>query len=155
MSTAFGLAPLRSREPELFRNLNRLSRLFGEPFGPFSVPFEDNLATRGWFPTCDVYETDAELVMKMDVPEVKKEDIKVNMDGNILTIKGERKFEKDVKEENYHRVERSYGEFTRSFTLPPTVNPNTTFAECKDGVLKITLKKREEAKAKTVEVNVK
>ena len=156
MSSSFGLAPIRSREPEPFRTFyNRLNRLFTEPTGPFALAFEDNLATRGWTPTCDVYETETELVMKMDLPEVKKEDIKVNLEANLLTITGERKFEKDIKEENYHRVERSYGEFLRSFTLPPTVDPNTMAAESKDGVLRITVKKREEAKAKTIEVKVK
>ena len=159
MSSGFGLAPIRAREllgPEPFRALqNRLNRIFEEAFGPLGLAAEEDLGIRGWTPSCDVYETDAELVLKLDLPEIKKEDIKVHVDGNVLTIRGERKLEKDVKKENYHRIERSYGEFVRSFTLPPTLDPNTLTAESKDGVLRITVKKREEAKAKAIEVKVK
>jgi len=159
MSSRFGLAPKRSREllgPEPFRSLqHRLNRFFEEAFGPLGYGAEEELGIRGWAPSCDVYETENELVLKLELPEVKKEDIKVQVDGSVLTIRGERELEKDIKKENYHRMERSYGEFVRSFTLPPTLDPNTLTAESKDGVLRIALKKREEAKAKTIEVKVK
>jgi HSP20 family protein len=129
--------------------------LFEEAFGPLGFAAEEDLGMSGWYPSCDVYETENELILKMELPEVKKEDIKVQVDGNVLTIRGERKLEKEVKKEDYHRLERSYGEFVRSFTLPPTTDPNTLTAESKDGVLRIAIKRREEAKAKTIDVKVK
>ena len=158
MSSGFGLAPMRSRDlfrSEPFRALqHKLNRLFEDTFAPLGF-LEEDLGMRGWSPFCDVYETDSELVLKLELPEVNKEDIKVHVDGNALTIRGERKLEKEIKKENYHRMERSYGEFVRSFTLPPTVDLNTLTAESKDGVLRVSVKKREEAKAKAIEVKVK
>jgi HSP20 family protein len=159
MSTSFGLAPIRKREvtlPEPFLALqNRLNRIFGEPFAPFASPIEEGLLVRGWVPTCDVYETPTQMVIKLELPEVKKENIHVLIEGNILTISGERKLEENIKEENYHRLERSYGEFVRTFTLPPTLELNTLTAEFNEGILKVVIQKREEAKAKAVEVKVK
>ena len=89
------------------------------------------------------------------MPEVKKENVYVSIDNNLLTIRGERKFSEETNKENYHRVERSYGEFMRSFTLPSFVDANTVNAEFKDGVLRVILAKREEAKPKQIEVKVK
>ena len=159
MSTSFGLAPIRKREaalPDPFLALQRrLNRIFGEPFAPFAFPVEEGFLVRGWVPTCDVYETPTQMIIKVELPEVKKENIHVLIEGNILTLSGERKLEENIKEENYHRMERSYGEFVRSFTLPPTLELGTLTAEFVDGVLKVIIQKVDGAKAKTVEVQVK
>src|SRR5215470_2194671 len=159
MSTSFGLAPIRKREvalPDPFLTLQqRLNKIFAEPFAPFGFPIEEGLLVRGWVPACDVFETPTQMVIKFEHPEVKKENIHVLIEGNILTLSGERKLEENIKEENYHRMERSYGEFVRSFTLPPTLELGTLTAEFVDGVLKVIIQKIERAKAKTVEVQVK
>ena len=159
MSTSFGLAPIRKREvavPDPFLTLQqRLNKIFAEPFGPFAFPIEEGLLVRGWVPTCDVFETPTQMVIKLELPEVKKENIHVLIEGNILTISGERKLEENIKQENYHRMERSYGEFIRTFTLPPTLELKTLTAEFIEGVLRVVIQKREEAKATAVEVKVK
>lgn len=162
MSTGTHLAPTKSfrnyvaTDPlRLFRN--RANRLFEEPFSLFRpfMPFvEENLALTAWTPLCDIYETEKELVLKVELPEVKKEDVHITLENNVLTMRGERKFEETTEHENYHRVERSYGEFMRSFTLPTNVNPHKINALFKDGVLIVTLPKREEALPKQIEVKV-
>ena len=115
----------------------------------------ENWSLATWMPACDIYENNNEIVVKVELPEVKREDVRVSIENNILTIHGERKLSEETKKENYHRVERNYGEFTRSFTLPGFVDTNKVNAEFKDGILRVTLAKREEAKPKYVEVNVK
>jgi HSP20 family protein len=141
----------------LFRSFDqRMRRLFGEGFGRFLEPLpEESWSITTWTPSCDIYETDNEIVVKAELPEVKKENIYVGLENNMLTIRGERKFEEETKKENYHRVERSYGEFMRSFMLPSFADPNKINAEYKDGVLRVTIAKREETKPKQVEVKVK
>jgi HSP20 family protein len=132
-----------------------------DPFRPFEERLsrfsegEENWSLATWAPACDIYETDNEIVVKAELPEVKKEDVYVSIENNLLTIRGERKFSEETKKENYHRVERSYGEFMRSFTIPSFVDANKVNAEFKDGVLRVTLAKREEAKPKQIEVKVK
>ncbi|HEV2341056.1 MAG TPA: Hsp20/alpha crystallin family protein [Candidatus Acidoferrales bacterium] len=123
--------------------------------------FESNFPSRGsestltaWAPAVDVYETENELVIKADLPDVSDKDLDVRVENNMLTIHGERKFEQKVKEENYLRMERSYGSFSRSFSLPNSVNTEAIKAEYKDGVLNITLPKRAESKPKQVKVAV-
>jgi HSP20 family protein len=120
------------------------SRLFGggEP------------STRTWAPPVDIYETDNALVLKADLPGVDPKDVEIRVENGVLYLKGERKFEKEVKEEDYHRVERSYGAFTRSFSLPSSINTEQVKAEYKDGQLTLTMPKREEAKPKTVKIEV-
>jgi len=108
-----------------------------------------------WAPAVDIYETENEIVVKAELPEVKKENVKVTLEDNILTVRGERNLEAETKRENYHRVERRYGEFVRSFTLPAIIDPATIKAEFKDGMLRVTMSKREEAKPKQVEVTVR
>jgi len=115
-------------------------------------PEESALTT--WAPSVDIFETENELVFKADLPEVNEKDIDVRIENNMLTIRGERKFEQKVKEENYLRMERSYGSFTRSFSLPATVNTEAIKAEYKDGVLTVAVPKRAEAKPKQVKINV-
>ncbi len=105
-----------------------------------------------WNPSVDVFETDNEVVFKAELPGMDAKDIDVKLENNILTLKGERHFEKEAKEENYHRVEREYGSFSRSFALPTAVNGDKVSAEYKDGVLKVVLPKKEEVKAKPIKI---
>jgi HSP20 family protein len=117
--------------------------------------WEENWSLTTWAPVCDIYETDNEIVVKAELPEVKKEDVHVSIENNLLTIRGERKLSEETKRENYHRLERRYGAFTRSFTLPSFADTSKINAEFKDGMLRVTLPKREEAKPKQIEVKVK
>ena len=139
---------------EPFRGLSTLqdqfNRLFNESFRTHS----EESALTSWAPAVDIYETPNELVVKADLPDVNEKDIDVRVENNLLTIRGERKFEKSVSEENFLRVERTYGAFSRSFSLPNTVNPETIGAEYKNGVLTVTLPKREESKPRQVKVTV-
>lgn len=114
----------------------------------------DNSALTTWAPAVDIYETENELVVKADLPDVSEKDLDVRVENNMLTLRGERKFEKKVNEENYLRVERTYGAFSRSFSLPNTVNNEAIAAQYKNGVLTVTLPKRAESKPKQVKVNV-
>ena len=141
-----------------FRALqHRVNRLF-EDFGIFSSvpPFiEEGLAFATWTPACDIYENEHEIVIKVELPEVKKEALQVTVQNNLLTIRGERKLETETNKEDFHRVERNYGEFLRSFTLPAIIDPTRINAEFKEGLLRVVLPKREEVKAKEIEVKVK
>src|SRR5947208_16805566 len=103
-----------------------------------------------WAPAVDIYETEQELVVKADLPEVDPKDLDIRVENNLLTIRGERKFEKNVNQENYLRVERAYGSFARSFTLANTVNAAAIQADYQNGVLALTIPKKEEAKAKQI-----
>jgi HSP20 family protein len=115
---------------------------------------EQGATSRPWAPSVDIFETDNELVLKADLPDVKMENIDIQIENGTLTLKGERKFEKDEKNKGFHRIERSYGSFVRYFTLPETVNTENVRAEYNNGVLTITLPKKEVAKPKTVKVQV-
>jgi len=119
----------------------------------FATPRED-VALKAWTPAVDVYEDENAFLIKLDLPEVSRDDVKVTLNENTLSISGERRVENEEKRENYHRVERSYGQFFRSFTMPPNVNTGAINAQFKDGVLRLTLPKREEAKPKQVEVKI-
>jgi HSP20 family protein len=126
--------------------------LFNDTLSRF---FDDGeLGTRTWAPAVDIYETDHDVVLKAELPGVDPKDVEIRVEDGTLYLKGQRKFEIEVKEENYHRVERSYGSFTRSFALPSSVNSEKAKAEYKDGLLTLTLPKREEAKPKTIQINV-
>jgi HSP20 family protein len=114
----------------------------------------ENSAITSWAPAVDVYETENELVLKADLPGVDEKAIDVRVENNMLTVRGERQFETKVKEDNYLRVERTYGSFSRSFGLPNTVNTEAISAEYKNGVLTVQLPKRAESKPKQVKVNV-
>ena len=154
------LAPTRSiREManfDPFRQIQeRLNRVFGENMDFFKPMAGENWSLATWTPACDIYENDHEIVVKAELPEVKKEDVHVAIENNVLTIRGERKFSEETKQENYHRVERSYGEFMRSFTLPNFVDNTKVNADFKDGILRVTMAKREEAKPRQIEVKVK
>ena len=125
--------------------IDRLNRMFANFYG-------DSL-DRGWMPAVDIYETDQrEVVLKAELPEVKREDINITFENGVLTIRGERKYDDDVKRDNFQRMERHYGAFSRSFTLPATVGASRISASHKDGVLTIRLPQRDEAKPKQIHV---
>jgi len=140
---------------EPFRGLSTLqdqmNRLFADTL--FRGHSNESALTT-WVPAVDIYETEDALVVKADLPDVNEKDLDIQVENNILTIRGERKFERDVKEDNYLRVERAYGSFSRSFSLGNTVNTEAIKAEYRDGVLTLTIAKREEAKPKQVKVSV-
>jgi HSP20 family protein len=151
------MQPTKNLLMDPFRLFPAVTRMFEEPLAMFRpmLPLEESYwPIAAWTPLCDVFETDKEVVLKFELPEVKKEDVKVTMDNNVLTLKGERKFEKETNRENYHRVERHYGEFMRTFNVPMFVDAAKINAEFRDGVLVVTLPKREEAKTKEIEVKV-
>jgi HSP20 family protein len=129
---------------------DHINRLFSEAFD--RTTDESNLTS--WAPAVDIYETEHELVVKADLPEVDPKDLDIRVENNILTIRGERKFEKKVNEDNFLRVERSYGSFSRSFSLANTVNAEAIKADYQNGVLTLSIPKREEAKPKQIKVNV-
>jgi HSP20 family protein len=129
--------------------MNRLSRESYSPEGP-----EEALTTTSFAPPVDIYEDEHNITLKLEVPGIDEKDIDVRIESNTLTVHGERKIEKEEKEENFRRVERQYGSFTRSFTLPSSLDPEQVSADYGNGVLKIKLAKKAEAKAKQIKVNV-
>jgi HSP20 family protein len=133
---------------------NRLARFFGLSPARLTNGEKEAMSVTEWAPSVDIIEDDKEWLVKADLPEVKKEDVKVTVENGVLTITGERKLEKEEKNKKYHRIERSYGNFLRSFTLPDAADGSKVSAEFKDGVLKVHLPKGEKAKPKAVEVKV-
>ncbi len=131
---------------------DRMNRLFRESYGPEGR--EEALTTSTFAPAVDVYEDEHNVLLKIEVPGIDEKDIDIRIENNTLTVHGERKFEKEEKEENFRRVERSYGSFTRSFTLPNTVDHENVTADYDKGVLKIKLAKKAEAKPKQIKISV-
>ena len=131
--------------------MNRMNRVFRASHSP-EAP-EEALTTTTLAPPVDIYEDEHNIILKIEVPGIDEKDIDVSIQNNTLTVRGERKIEKDEKEENFHRVERQYGSFTRSFTLPSSVEPGQVSARCDKGVLKINLAKKAEAKATQIKIN--
>jgi len=133
---------------------DRLNRIFGDAYGR---RLDDDVMTRGdWIPPVDIFENEKhELVIRAEMPGLKRDDIELRVENNTLTLRGERKRENEVKDEQYHRVERAYGAFSRSFSLPSTVDAGNVSAEYKDGVLTVTLPTREEAKPRQIPVAIK
>jgi HSP20 family protein len=131
---------------------DRVNRIFADAYRRDN----DDLMTRGaWVPPVDIYETpNHELVLRAELPDVVREDIALRVENNTLTISGDRKMDSQIKEEQYHRIERAYGTFSRAFTLPPTVDTSAIAAEYKNGVLTVRLPLREEAKPKQIQVQV-
>ncbi len=125
----------------------RMNRLFSDVRAQAPVRGEE-IVQGAWIPAVDIFETNEAIVLKAELPGITAQDISVEVKDNTLTLKGEKKFEKEVKEENYHRVERSCGSFQRAFTLPGTIHQEKVKAKFKDGILEITLPKVEEAKPK-------
>ncbi len=135
-----------------FRDLQRLQ-------DEVTRAFDDRLLRRdgesvGWSPACDIYEDEEGLALKFDLAGVDPKDVDIRFENGLLTLRGERKLEKDDKRENYHRIERFYGTFTRSFSLPGTIDPEKIKAESKNGILTVHLPKKPEAKPKSIQVKV-
>lgn len=140
------------RDP-FWKELNAISSRFNRML---DLPREENNDSLGaWSPVVDIYDKGGEVVIHAEVPGMKKEDIDVRVENNVLTIRGTKQRSEDVKEEGYFRTERSYGSFSRSFSLPTSVNVTKIGAEYKEGVLTLTLPKAEEAKPRQIEVNIK
>lgn len=137
-----------------FRDLitlrEKMNRLFEEAFT--SRGEEKDLVASTWTPSVDIYETEHALILSAEVPGIDEKDIEIKIEDNTLTIKGERKFEKETKEENYHRIERAYGSFYRSFSLPHYIDQDNIEAEHENGILKITMPKKAELKPRKVKV---
>jgi HSP20 family protein len=133
---------------------DRMNRVFTDFYG--ARQSDDDVMTRGsWMPPVDIYQNGKqEIVLKAELPGIKREDLDLRVENNTLTIRGERKHEADVREDQYHRIERSYGAFSRSFSLPDKVDSGNVKAEFKDGILTVTLPIREEAKPRQIQVNV-
>lgn len=131
---------------------DRLNRAFSQAYGRSD---EGLLSSGAWLPPVDIYQNgEHELVLKAELPDMTREDIDVTVDKGTLTIKGEKKLGGEVKEEQFHRIERRYGTFSRSFSLPPTVDPTRVAADYRNGVLTVKLPMREEAKPRTIKVDV-
>ncbi len=139
---------------ELEEMEKRLSTIFGRASVTTGGEKKEAIAVAEWSPLVDITEDEKEYLVKAELPEMKKEEIKINVQNDVLSISGERKYEKEEKDKKYHRVERAYGSFMRSFTLPEDADGSKVNAEYKDGVLKIHLPKSEKAKPKAIEVKV-
>ena len=137
-----------------FRDVLALQNRMNSIFQEFNRGDGDVMSTAAFVPPVDVYEDEHKVVLKLEVPGMKESDLDIQLENNVLTVKGERKFEKEEKEENFHRIERRYGSFYRSFTIPSTVNADSVKANYDAGVLKIELEKRAEAKPKQIKVQV-
>ena len=136
---------LRTLQEEVNRLFStNLTRAFGD---------DEGIGRGAWAPSVDIYENKDQIVLEAELPGMKQEDFDLSIENNVITLRGERKFEKTDETDNYHRVERSYGAFTRSFTLPQTVSPEGATAEYNNGVLRVTLPKREETKARRIQVS--
>lgn len=132
----------------------RLTSIFGLAPGRAANGKEENMTVAQWLPLVDITEDDNQYLIKAELPEVRKEDVKVTVENGVLTISGERKFEKEEKEKRYHRIERAYGSFTRSFSVPDDADDSKVSADFKDGVLTVRLTKSEKARPKAIEVKV-
>ena len=134
---------------------DRMNQFFNQPFGGFeNFGLEQQLAPENFLPPVDISEDDHNITLQAEIPGVKQEDLNITLENNVLTISGERKFKEEEKKENFHRIERRYGKFTRSFTLPATVDAEKVNATFENGLLNITLAKREEFKAKQITIGV-
>jgi HSP20 family protein len=129
---------------------DRMNRLF-EDAGR-GLRTDEPVSTTTWSPAVDIFETEGDIVVKAELPGMERKDISLHLENNVLTLRGERRFEKETKEENYHRIERSYGGFSRSFSIPSMVDEEKIRADYKDGVLKIVLPKKEQAKPKQIRI---
>ena len=136
---------------------DRFNQLLNQPFGflrGYNPMTEKTLTAPNFVPAVNVFEDEHTIKIDAELPGMEEKDIEVSLENNVLTISGERKLENEEKKENFHRIERSYGRFTRSFTLPPTVETENVNAEFNNGLLKITLNKKEEAKPKQIKIGV-
>ena len=137
-----------------FRDLSimqeRMNRMFEDAGRGWQG--DEPSSTTTWSPAVDIYETENEILVQAELPGVDRKDIGLNLEKNVLTLKGERRFEKETKQENYHRIERAYGGFSRSFSIPAIVDEEKIRAEYKDGILKIALPKKDQVKPKQIQI---
>jgi len=138
---------------ELEEVSDRLNRMFARP-ATRAANGKETMIVADWTPSVDISETEGEYQIKAEIPDVKKEDVKVTLEDGVLTIQGERKHEKEEKGKKYHRIERSYGSFVRTFSLPDVIDEEKVKAEFKEGVLNLSLPKSEKAKPKAIDVKV-
>lgn len=131
---------------------DRMNQLFRNTFSGYG---DDNIASGAWTPPVDIYEAPEAIELTLEIPGVKREDIRVNFENNLLTISGERKLPHHDRREGYHRVERNYGTFSRTFTLPTTIDPHKINAEFEQGLLRVTLPKRPETQPRAIDIKVK
>lgn len=148
------VSDLSSLSSDMFNMQREFNRLF-DSFLRGGTQYDESMFTSNWIPSVDIVEKQDEYLVEIELPGVRKEDVKITLESNVLTIRGEKKHESEKKEDQYHRVERSYGAFQRSFTLPLTVKGDKIDASYKDGILQIHLPKAEEAKPKAIDVRVK
>ena len=138
-----------------FRDLGILQERMNRVFEDAAVrgwKNDEPSATTSWSPAVDIYETDSEIMVQAELPGIDRKDIALQLENNVLTLKGDRRFEKETKQENYHRIERSYGGFSRAFTIPTIVDEDKIRADYRDGILKIALPKKEQVKAKQIKI---
>ena len=150
MTTLTRFVPFRSPLQDVAVLQNRLNSIFND----FGRPESDDAISGNFIPAVDVYEDAQKLVLKLEVPGIKQDDLQIHLENQTLTVKGERKFEVDEKEENFHRIERRYGSFVRNFSLPQTVDTNNVTANYDAGILTISLAKKAESKPKQVKIAV-
>lgn len=151
MSTLTRFAPFRSPLQDMAILQNRLNSIFND-FGRSESG--DEVVSGSFIPAVDIYEDNQKLVLKLEVPGIKENDLQIHLENQVLTIKGERKFESDEKEENFHRIERRYGSFVRNFSLPQTVDTGNVTANYDAGVLSISLPKKAESKPRQVKIAI-
>jgi HSP20 family protein len=138
-----------------FRDLGILQERMNRVFEDAAVrgwKNDEPSATTSWSPAVDIYETDNEIMVQAELPGIDRKDIALQLENNVLTLKGDRRFEKETNQENYHRIERSYGGFSRAFTIPTIVDEDKIRADYRDGILKIALPKKEQVKAKQIKI---
>ena len=138
-----------------FRDLSmlqdRMNRLFEDTNRGWRP--EEAASTTSWSPAVDIFETENEIIVQAELPGVERKDVSLQLEHNVLTLKGERRFEKETKQENYHRIERAYGGFSRAFSIPAIVDDEKIHADYKDGILKILLPKKDQVKAKQIKIS--
>ena len=138
-----------------FRDLGILQERMNRVFEDAAVrgwKNDEPSATTSWSPAVDIYETDSEIMVQAELPGIDRKDIALQLENNVLTLKGDRRFEKETNQENYHRIERSYGGFSRAFAIPTIVDEDKIRADYRDGILKIALPKKEQVKAKQIKI---
>ena len=154
MTTMTRFVPFRSPLEGVAVLQNRLNSIFNDFANATGELQNESLSAGNFIPPVDIYEDANRLVLKLEVPGIPQEDLQINLENHTLTVKGERKFVNDEKEENFHRIERRYGNFVRSFTLPSTIETESAQANYENGVLAITLPKKEAAKPKQVKIQI-
>jgi HSP20 family protein len=154
MTTMTRFIPFRSPLEGVAVLQNRLNSIFNDFASSNGDMQNESLSAGNFIPPVDIYEDAQKLVLRLEVPGIPQEDLQINLENQTLTVKGERKFVKDEKEENFHRLKRRYGSFIRSFTLPATIETESAQANYENGVLSVTLQKKEAAKPKQVKIEI-